>query len=684
MVNIKSSKNLQKTEEEDKHDKILKKCSKNISSMNFDKISLNSNKDKRKFSVIKEHQRNNSVFNVNLGAIKSRKPSNPNAFRKVSLQVNSNFSNYLNFKYRNSKISKKFSSNNQKYINSYGNELNLNFDKLLKLSSKKNIQSLKNNINNITSNNKLKYIRNNIASITDENQIINECNIKESNNLSSLNINKIENTSKYNSNNIKNNYKKSIINKTASLRSLYDDETSRKSEVDTELSKSASEVNKYSEYQLKDFGDEPETRMNYKSLSNKLYLFLFYQALSLKHNLLELNLLCFIYDYSLVQIAQVIVNNSNLRIIKINNVLSSSDNNLNELEYTFNYYNKHIGDKIKDEIFILFNALNNPSLQNNNNSNSNNNNKDKKVFNDSKNLSLNQFKRYSDIENERTELIKNKNKLQRNIKKRDSSYLILNSNKNKNHLKYLHTLSLTRFWFNSDINYLACQTALINKSIIYLDLSKNQAILSNESIIEDSFNFANSNITHLYLGRTYFNMMRSWNLIINKDILFDFDAGILDYTSMMALIKYLPKTKINILKLTLNKSCDIGSLEFLFKSVSIYIFQSDYLRQFSFINAYSNITFKYHEKKIENYISTYIVEKFKMSDSLNEICFSDDSEFYTPFKDCMYIKPDDFDKCITLVILIKSLFWKDYSKIKYKISIILAKLLYANYKIIKY
>jgi hypothetical protein len=215
-------------------------------------------------------------------------------------------------------------------------------------------------------------------------------------------------------------------------------------------------------------------------------------------------------------------------------------------------------------------------------------------------------------------------------------------------------------------------------------LTKNQTILGNESLIYEKFNFADTHLTHLYLGRTYFNMMRSWGIIINTKLLYDFDSGILDYTSLVALMRFLPQTNLKRLKITINKSCDISSLEFLFKIISLHIFQSKTLKKFTFINAYSPLTFEKYCSQIETFIVDYIVDAFKASNTLHEILFNDNSEFYTLFKECAYIKPQKYSNCLAIVILSKNIFFNSYEKYGKDIVNRIIKFLYADFKQIKY
>jgi hypothetical protein len=350
-------------------------------------------------------------------------------------------------------------------------------------------------------------------------------------------------------------------------------------------------------------------RMESNSLRNRQYLFIFFQSLALKNNLLELRLLCFIYDYSLIQISQIIKSNPNLRVIDITNVLNEFDmGKLNNLEINYESYNK-LGSRIKDEVFILFNCINS--------------------------------------------------------------------------LKSLHTLGLKKFFFNSDINYLACQSAILNPKLIKLDLSFNQSILSNEITICNMFNFCDTNLSHLYLGRTYFNMMRRWDVIIS-DILYDFDAGIIDYISLCSLLKYLSGKNITRLKVSLNRSCDISSMEFLFRLVSFSLKNIKKLKRFTLINAYSEESLFKYSSKIEEYTGKYFIDNLRESKSLNEIIFSEKSEYISYFKEHSYIKPSNYNKALCIIILVKNIFFGSSDLDKINIAKRMIKFLYAEFKTIKF
>lgn len=367
--------------------------------------------------------------------------------------------------------------------------------------------------------------------------------------------------------------------------------------------------NLYSEYKIMNFEEGDYQRMESNSLRNRQYLFIFFQSLALKNNLLELRLLCFIYDYSLIQISQIIKSNPNLRVIDITNVLNEFDmGKLNNLEINYESYNK-LGSRIKDEVFILFNCINS--------------------------------------------------------------------------LKSLHTLGLKKFFFNSDINYLACQSAILNPKLIKLDLSFNQSILSNEITICNMFNFCDTNLSHLYLGRTYFNMMRRWDVIIS-DILYDFDAGIIDYISLCSLLKYLSGKNITRLKVSLNRSCDISSMEFLFRLVSFSLKNIKKLKRFTLINAYSEESLFKYSSKIEEYTGKYFIDNLRESKSLNEIIFSEKSEYISYFKEHSYIKPSNYNKALCIIILVKNIFFGSSDLDKINIAKRMIKFLYAEFKTIKF
>ena len=371
------------------------------------------------------------------------------------------------------------------------------------------------------------------------------------------------------------------------------------------------ENTKNNQYELYDISEDKSLKS--QGVKNNQYLFLFYQVLALRNNLRELSLLCYLKYYSLVQIAQIIKNNKFIIKLEVTNVIYSQEDRFNEIDYSYQQYNKTLGIKIKDEIFIFFN------------------------------------------------------------------YLL--------ELKELHTLKLTKFWFNSDINFLACQTAIALPNLLKLDLSHNQCLISNPNYIKDNYNFAKSNLSHLYLGRTYFNMMRNWEVIINIKELYDLDIGILDFVSYSSLMRFIPQTNLNYLMITLNKSCDIESLDFVFQLFT-KIFLCKSLKKVGLINCYSTGKFfDMYKEEIMNLIYLHFTYQLKESKSLGEIRFSkprNGVEVYLELKDAPYISAKDLEKCYNICYLVKSLFWRKSEAVERKISSNIIKCLYSSNKQIIY
>lgn len=302
-------------------------------------------------------------------------------------------------------------------------------------------------------------------------------------------------------------------------------------------------VTEYLDYPL----DDDDSIKSYESLNNVQYLFLYFQTLSLKINLIELELLCYIKEYSFVQIAQILQKNKDLKSVKIRNTRYFNEKKVNELDYNYNFYNTQLGIKIKDEIFIFFNCL----------------------FQATK----------------------------------------------------LEVLSLNHFWFNSDINFMSCELSISNQNLKSLDLSHNQCVLSNRNYIAQNFSYCKSNLVKLYLGRTYFNKLVHWDIIINNEVLLDFDAGILDFGSLCSLLKYIKNTNIQILKMTLNRSCALEGLKFLFEFY-LNLFQSKKIKKITLINCYSDELLEKENVAITNLFNTIIVNPF-IASSANELIFTD-------------------------------------------------------------
>lgn len=327
--------------------------------------------------------------------------------------------------------------------------------------------------------------------------------------------------------------------------------------------------------------DDDDSLKSYDSLNNVQYLFLFYQVLAIKDNLLELELLCYIKEFSFVQLAQIIKNNKELRSIKIRNTRFFNEKKVNELDYNYNYYNSQLGIRIKDEIFIFFNFL-------------------------------------------------------------------FQSNK-------LEVLSLNHFWFNSDINYMSCELAKSKTNLKILDLSDNQCILSNKNYISQNFSFSTSNLTKLFLGRTYFNKLVNWEIIINTELLQELDAGILDYGSFCSLIKYIKNTNIQILKMTLNKSCNLEGLKFLFQFY-LNLFQSKKIKKITLINSYSDELLEKENLMITNLFNTIIVNPF-IASSANELIFTDNrNKIAHNFPSTVKFNPDQCNLVYTLLNCLKKKF----------------------------
>ena len=147
-------------------------------------------------------------------------------------------------------------------------------------------------------------------------------------------------------------------------------------------------------------------------------------------------------------------------------------------------------------------------------------------------------------------------------------------------LEHLEELQLTHFWFNSEINYLACETAKTMKGLRVLSLEKNQAIISNDVMALENYNFEKTNLTKLNIGYSYLNMIRNYENIIHPDKLREINIGVLDFISFSAFVKYIPHTSLERVTITLNKPATLDSIPVLFQQISNQPFQARHLKYF--------------------------------------------------------------------------------------------------------
>jgi hypothetical protein len=238
-------------------------------------------------------------------------------------------------------------------------------------------------------------------------------------------------------------------------------------------------------------------------------------------------------------------------------------------------------------------------------------------------------------------------------------------------LNYLEELHLTHFWFNSEINSLACETAKSMKGLRILSLDKNQAIIANDNMAAQNFNFEKTNLVKLNMGYSYLNMIRNYETIIHPDKLKEVNIGVLDFCSFSAFVKYIPHTSLERVSLTLNKPLNFDSIPILFKQISNKPFQARNLKYFYILNSYTNKVYK------EIFKSKYLVElieNMKKNQTIRKLSFRKPCISYTSLKESendklngfrvfRYINKRDYNSCAVLILTLKMLFkYENYPK----------------------
>jgi hypothetical protein len=238
------------------------------------------------------------------------------------------------------------------------------------------------------------------------------------------------------------------------------------------------------------------------------------------------------------------------------------------------------------------------------------------------------------------------NELGDNIK--DEIYIFFNY---VSTLESLEKLIIVNFFFNSDINYFACEIAKCLKKLRVLILEQNQAIISNDAVLAENFQLSNTNLERLNLGLTYFNMIRRFDLLINKDTLRFLDIGVLDYVSLSSFLKFVENTNLEKIRITLNKPCEIESLKFLMKSISQHVFNMKHLRSITFSNTYTDETINAYRREIETYLTKFFLVKMKSNKTIRKINLMYRSKNISAFllSGYGYIKETFHDACYPII-----------------------------------
>lgn len=213
-------------------------------------------------------------------------------------------------------------------------------------------------------------------------------------------------------------------------------------------------------------------------------------------------------------------------------------------------------------------------------------------------------------------------------------------------LHYLKSFKFTHIWFNSDINFFTCELAKNVKSLREVDLSENQAIVSSDDILKDSYAFADTSLTKLHMGKTYFFMIRSFKNFINCEVLKDLDVGVLDFVSTISLLKFLGQTRIEVLKMTLNKTCDKTSLPVLFDFIKKFVLTSRFLK-FLFIGNtyYLDLNIDENMKFLVNLVASYITPILATNMIMRTLSFQEHSDFVSEIENFKYIQYYKYNNC---------------------------------------
>jgi hypothetical protein len=186
-------------------------------------------------------------------------------------------------------------------------------------------------------------------------------------------------------------------------------------------------------------------------------------------------------------------------------------------------------------------------------------------------------------------------------------------------LEYLEELCITHFWFNSEINLLACQTAQKMKYLKILSLERNQSLINNDLTALECFNLETTNLRKLDMGFTYFNMIRRFDYIINTDKLKEVNIGVLDFVSFAAFMKFLEKTNLEKVKVTLNKPTVIDSLPIFLNQVSDHPFKAINLKFLQILNAFTE---KIIQSQKFKYYTLKLAAKMKENNTLRKLSFN--------------------------------------------------------------
>jgi len=511
------------------------------------------------------------------------------AFSKVDNSSENNFNTKNNFTNpREIQVNPSYiiSSSPSNNINK-NNEINLNIE----FKEEEKLQEINSNGNNINGMNNNELIPN--TSILNKFKKKNSNLKKRRNNSDGSQINendKKKNADKYVSiqnNAIESNSGADQNNEQFSLKTdSFEENTSNNHDSEDEESDEEEDFNNLGESSSNQINDEA---LNFRSENlNKSNFILFYEVLAKRKNLLELSCLVYLRENHLVLISHVLHENKLLRKLNLRNMFSNPNANDNELDIAFHVFNS-LGANLKDEIYILFNEI--------------------------------------------------------------------------NQLNFLEKLKLTHFSFNSDINYLACQSALQLPNLKCLDLKENQGIINNYLNVEENYNLVKSNLKKINFGNVYFHMIRNFDLIIHPEKLKVAEMGVFDSISLSAFLHYCNNTQLEKIKIRLNKPCGIDTLELLLKILANHIFLIKNLKYFYMKNTYTDETYSKYQDLIREWVQKLFYEKFQRSKNIRKISLNHQKRATYIVNDRMYLKENNIIIRFLILYVLEQKFKSNFEKV---------------------
>lgn len=234
-------------------------------------------------------------------------------------------------------------------------------------------------------------------------------------------------------------------------------------------------------------------------------------------------------------------------------------------------------------------------------------------------------------------------------------------------LEFLEKFHMTHFWYNSDINFFACESAKALLNLRDLSLQGNQSIISNDQIALECYGLEKTGLRKLNLGLTYFHMIRRFDYIIHADRLKEVDIGVLDFVSMSSLFKFLEKTSLERVTLTLNKPCTIESIEILFNQITGAPFKAKNLKYFYVFNAYSTELYNSHRRLFIFFVENLLKTRLEENNSIRKLSFKKKYEtYYSIKKNFKYVKKKNYKTCVNIILGLTQVFESRHIKFSEK------------------